>query len=70
MEVYLNTLHSFDFATSSSTIWTYDSEEPEEKLKKNQIAESIFWIKKHQSVCTTSYCCEEYKTLLQADLLL
>lgn len=52
-------------------IWTKEFEDPEEKLKeKSKIPGIVFWIKKHQSVSTTGYCCEEYKIQPQADLLL
>lgn len=66
-EVCLNSLNSLDFGTPSSMTWTYEFEEPEEKLKKKQILQKL---QKHQCVCTTSFCCEECKIQLKADLLL
>lgn len=53
--------NSLDFSTPYSTIWTYEFEEPEDKLenKSKYCRNCFFWIKKHQSVCSTNYSCEK-----------
>lgn len=53
--------NSLDFSTPYSTIWTHEFEESEDKLenKSKCCRNCFFWIKKHQSVCSTNYSCEK-----------